>query len=122
MDPHHAARLLAIGRMLVGALLVSAPSVASRAMGGGRPPASASLFVRAMGARDLALGAGAVAALADGRDAARWVRMGAAADAADAAAVLLAGRELGAVGTAAGTTIASAAAGVGFRTAAALDA
>jgi hypothetical protein len=117
MDPHHTARLLAIGRMAVGALLMVVPGVVTRPLTGGRPSRTVRLLARTTGARDLVLGAGAFAALADGSDASPWVKAGAAADAVDAVALAAASREIGAVAAVGGGAVAAAAAVVGFRAA-----
>jgi len=118
MDHRHAARLLAVGRMGAGALLLVAPGRAGGAWAG--PEASrpaTKLFIRALGIRDLALGVGLFRALDAGDPQARtWLDWGAASDAVDAAATLLAfgslparGR-LGILGLAVGATAVAVAA------------
>jgi hypothetical protein len=95
MDARSLARSLALGRVAIGGALVVAPALAARGWIGevsGTPGARA--LARGFGMRDVAIGAGALAALqADGavRD---WMLAGAAADAADLAATVLARREL----------------------------
>jgi hypothetical protein len=54
------------------------------------------VMVRAMGARDLAIGAGTMHALGEGSPARMWSLAGAASDLVDAVATLLAFRHLGA--------------------------
>ncbi len=115
MDPHHTARLLAIGRMAVGIVRMAAPGAATGPLTHGRSSRTITLLARTTGARDLVPGAGAFAALADGSDASPWVKAGAAADAVDAVALTAAGREVGAVAAIGGGLVAAAAAAVGFR-------
>jgi hypothetical protein len=83
------------------------------------------VFGRALGARDLALGLGALAALqrqdGDAGEASAWVAAGALSDALDVAASLSSWQELPrltrwlVVGSAGGAAIAGAAAAVSFR-------
>lgn len=110
-------RLLAAGRTLVGAALIAAPTRTTTGWVGsvaGEP--GAQVLTRALGVRDLALGAGALAALRDGSDAEvrRWVAAGVASDAVDAAASLLAADDRPGQQTAAVVAIAAGAAVVGI--------
>jgi hypothetical protein len=78
-------RGLALGRVLFGSAMLLKPE---QAAGGwiGRRAASyggTQAITQACGARDLALGAGALATLASGRDARDWVVAGAFADLSD---------------------------------------
>ena len=88
------ARALAIGtaraRIAIGVAGVVAPGAAARMMGGksaadGLTP----LFVRMVGARDIALGLGTVVALDRGAPVRGWLEGSALADAADGVASLL---------------------------------
>jgi hypothetical protein len=83
---------LAIGRIAFGAAMLVMPEPA---VGGwiGRRAASyggTQTVTRGFGARDLVLGAGALAALGAGRDARDWVAAGALCDVADFVATLTA--------------------------------
>jgi hypothetical protein len=103
---------LALGRIVVGAVMLINPEASVRTWIGRRAASysGTQTITRAFGARDLSLGAGALAALVTGRDARDWVIAGAFADVADLGATLaaddlpLAGR-LG-VAALAGTAIA----------------
>jgi hypothetical protein len=89
------ARFTAACRIAIGAGLLAAPGLAARLwVGGHARETSARLFARAVGARDIAIGAGTLIALADGAPARRWLQAGLLADAADLGATLAAGREL----------------------------
>jgi hypothetical protein len=79
------------GRIAIGVVSLLAPGVVGRAMMG--PEADSGglrSFLRVVGARDLALGAGVVVALHRDAPAAGWLRASAVADALDAAGCLLA--------------------------------
>jgi hypothetical protein len=89
VDQHQIARTLAVFRVLTGGLLLVAPGLPARLWLGESGDRSVRLLARAMGARDLALGAGALRALTNGEPAQPWVAGGAAADATDALASLL---------------------------------
>lgn len=89
-------RLLAGGRVAIGLALFLAPARTARGwMGDVVDTPGASLAIRGLGARDVAIGVGQLAALAredpslDG-----WLEAGAVADAADAAAAVLARRHM----------------------------
>jgi hypothetical protein len=96
MKTHHKAALgVAAGRTLLGIYALADPGRPARSwLGSHADDTVAAVFGRTLGARDLALGAGAVWALAgrpgDRPVVAAWVAAGAAADAADAAATLAA--------------------------------
>ena len=64
MEPRKLAELLSVGRVALGASMVIAPTLVGRLLLG-RPGASggAQLLTRAFGARDVAIGAGLLAAL-----------------------------------------------------------
>ncbi len=95
MDERGLARSNAIGRGLFGAGLVIAPGLAARhwigddASGGG-----VKVVMRALGIRDLVLGAGLLWALSNDEPIHAWVTGGAAADAVDAVATAVAGDDL----------------------------
>jgi hypothetical protein len=95
VNPREIARLMSIGRVAVGAGLLLAPRLAAPAWAGNRGiTAPARLFARAMGARDIALGAGALAALSRGEPVGGWLRVTVLADATDALATWLERGEL----------------------------
>lgn len=93
---------VAAGRVALGLVALARPSVPARpwtGVGGGE--VAVRVFGRALGARDLALGVGALAALRSSESARRgpgaapaWVAAGAASDALDVAATLAAWRGL----------------------------
>ena len=78
-------RGLALGRVAVGVAMLLQPEAAVRGWIGGRAASygGTRVVTQAFGARDLSLGAGALAALMSGRDARDWVAAGAFADVAD---------------------------------------
>jgi len=95
VSPRDVARLIAGGRIAIGAGLLLAPRLATRPWIGadaGRP--GAKVLARAMGARDLVIGAIALHTLGNAQVAPRWQKAGAAVDAVDLAATLAARREL----------------------------
>ena len=81
---------------MVGVALVAVPATSARTWIGpvARDPA-VKVMVRAMGARDLAIGLGTIHALSEGAPAKAWSLAGAASDLVDAAATLVAIRHLG---------------------------
>jgi hypothetical protein len=83
-------RGLAVGRILFGSAMVVRPEAAARGWIGRRAASygGTQVVTQACGARDLALGAGALWTLASGRDARDWVVAGAFADLADLTATL----------------------------------
>jgi hypothetical protein len=91
--------LVAAGRVALGVTALAWPSVPARPwVGASAGDLAARVFGRALGARDLALGLGALAALqgpgADPGQAATWVAAGALSDALDVAASLASWNEL----------------------------
>jgi hypothetical protein len=84
------ARFTAICRLAIGAGFVAYPPLSMRVWVGddARRP-SAVLLARALGARDLIIGAGTLAHLGDERALAAWLRGALAADAADLLLTLL---------------------------------
>jgi hypothetical protein len=98
-----AAAVLAGGRALIGAALVAAPAPITRVWtGDDRPPVR--VLGRGLGARDLALGAGALVALRRDGGARGWIAAGMAGDVVDLGSSLAAGDAFpraGRIGTAA---------------------
>ena len=89
MTARSAARLQALGRLVLGGALVAAPGV----VGGGWVGAAADrrpgqTLAIGLGARDVALALGALNALRGRRDASAWVRAGVLADLGDLVATL----------------------------------
>lgn len=86
------AQLVAWGRVGIGITALAAPTAMARPWIGEAASGSANrLLARTMGGRDLALGIGAVRALADSDGAARpWVALGGVADSVDALATVVA--------------------------------
>jgi hypothetical protein len=79
----------------VGGALVVAPRWAGRIwVGPGADGPGSAVFARALGARDLVLGAKMLAASRSQRDTTDMLRLGSMADAADVAATLIAARHL----------------------------
>lgn len=120
------AAAVAVGRVAIGLAALAAPSVPSRPwVGAAADDLAARVFGRALGARDLALGLGALAALqgpdSEAGQASAWVAAGALSDALDVAASLSSWHELPrltrwlVVGSAGGAAIAGAAAAASFR-------
>jgi len=113
VDTRSLALGLAVNRVLFGAAFLVSPE---RAAGSWIGPVAESggggVMVRATGARDLALGAGALAALRGPGDARPWFAAHLLADATDAAATWVARRELGAVRTAYAMFMGSASAAI----------
>ncbi len=123
MDHRAVARMTAAGRVAVGVALLVAPGLVAGSWAGAdcRRP-GAKVLARALGARDLVLGLGVLAALERGDEhAATWVQAGAFADATDAAATALALRHLPRVSGLGVLAIAAGSAATGFAAAAHLD-
>jgi hypothetical protein len=94
---------VAAGRVAIGLTALACPSVPSRPwVGAGADDLVARVFGRALGARDVALGLGALAALqrpaAEPGSASTWVAAGAVSDSLDVVATVSAWRELPRVG------------------------
>jgi hypothetical protein len=95
MDKKDTARLLALGRVIIGASIFLFPSTFVRLWTGRRNESyPTNMLARGLGARDLAIGLGTLIAL-EGSSAARWLQAGAVADAGDAIGTLSSIRELG---------------------------
>ena len=91
--------IVAAGRVALGLTTLAWPAVPARPwVGASADDLAARVFGRALGARDLALGLGALAALqgpgAEPGSAAAWVAAGALSDALDVAASVASWREL----------------------------
>ena len=82
-------RALAAGRLAVGVAIMLRPEQATSGwIGRSAGYGGTQVLAKAFGARDFALGAGALAALVSGRDARDWVLAGAFADTIDLYATL----------------------------------
>ncbi|MBV9092429.1 MAG: hypothetical protein JO132_00920 [Streptosporangiaceae bacterium] len=89
------AAAVAAGRVALGLAALAFPSVPSRPwVGSAADDLAARVFARALGARDLALGLGALAAFRREESPSTWVAAGALSDALDVAASLASWREL----------------------------
>jgi len=93
------AAAVAAGRVAIGLAALAVPSVPSRPwVGAAADDLAATVFGRALGARDVALGVGTLAALrrtaADPESASVWVAAGALSDALDVVASLSSWRRL----------------------------
>jgi hypothetical protein len=84
-------RAIALGRLAIGVSALALPGLVGRAWigatGGGR---GVKALVRALGARDVVIAIGTLIALDDQRPVGHWLWFGAAVDAVDAGATLLA--------------------------------
>ena len=90
MDAKQTARINGVGRAVIGAALTVAPTLAARGwIGDDAGSPGGKVLGRALGIRDLVLGAGLVQALEAGEPTRGWIAAAAAADAVDAAATLL---------------------------------
>jgi hypothetical protein len=88
LNARNVALMLARGRIVVGVVAVALPRLAvAVAPAASRGPGSRALG-RMLGARDLALGAGAITCLKEQTQDAEWVGMGAAVDLVDGTALL----------------------------------
>jgi hypothetical protein len=105
---------LAAGRIALGLAMFLAPTQASRQwLGPDAERPGTTIAVRALGARDVVLGVGTLAALRDDRrGASPWIEGGIVADGADAVASLLS--KSPAAGRVMGVGVASAAAATGI--------
>jgi hypothetical protein len=115
---------VAAGRVAIGVTALAWPAAPSRPwVGAAADDLAARVFGRALGARDLALGFGALAALlGEDGSAPAWVAAGALSDALDVAASVASWRELPRVGrwlvagSAAGAALTGAAGALAMRT------
>lgn len=114
MDPHRISRLLAAGRVAVGLGLFLAPSRLGRGwLGEVADEPGTTVATRGLGARDLALGVGALATSDDPDRGRRWIEAGIVADVGDALATLLTADDRPAGATAAHVAVAGGAAALG---------
>ncbi len=114
--------LLAAGRVAFGLAFLMAPRKAAHAWIGDdvdRKPVE--LLVRAVGARDVVLGAGGMLAVATGQPVRPWLRAGVGADAADALTTGLYLRHLPLQGALATLALTAGATYAGVRVAARVD-
>lgn len=89
------AMTVARARIAIGLSAVVTPRLATRLMSGGQTSGGiAPLFIRMLGARDVALGLGTVIALDRGAPVRGWVEGSALADAADCVSCVLARRHM----------------------------
>lgn len=120
MDDRTIARSIAAGRVLFGLIMLLIPNVVLRRVADERPGPLV-WMCRAFGIRDVVLGAGALAELAEDEPTGRWVTMGAVADSCDAVAAVVWHRELGVGGTLATLSLAVPAAAGGWKAASGLS-
>jgi hypothetical protein len=115
MDARTVARAHALGRVGFGIALTFAPGRVAPAWIGrlGRRP-GARVVTSATGARDLAIGLGAVAALAQGSGARPWILAGVLADATDLVATLRAAPSLPPLGVGGTAVIAAGSTALGL--------
>ena len=92
MDPKQLAQGMAVGRVALGLGFVLMPRLLGRLwVGRTADDGGVKMLIRAIGVRDLVLGAGILLALGEGRPARGWVQAAAASDAVDCAAAFAAG-------------------------------
>jgi len=90
MDPHASALAIGIGRVAIGTAFAALPELGVRLLGTDAATARrVGWLSRMVAGRDIALGAGTIAATRNGNGAG-WVLGGAFADAVDSAAVVMA--------------------------------
>ncbi len=95
MDYRQLLRQASAGRIIAGAALMLAPGLAGQLwIGDAARQPGAKVAVRALGIRDLALGAGTMQALGSGAPPRPWALAGAAADRVDSVGTLLALRRI----------------------------
>ncbi|MDQ3954684.1 MAG: hypothetical protein M3285_03940 [Actinomycetota bacterium] len=95
MNPKDTARMLGLARLGVGVISFLAPTKSVRAwIGQEAKPYPTNMIMRGMAARDIALGAGLLAALENDGPARGWIEGGALADAGDAVGTLAAWKDL----------------------------
>ncbi len=113
MDASSVARLLALGRLVLGAGLTVAPGLVARAwVGSDGASTGAKVLGAGFGARDVAIGAGLWHALDTDGDARAWLLAGAAGDVADLVATLAARRSLPLLGRVGVAAVAATGAGL----------
>ncbi len=96
MDHRQLVRMLAVGRVVLGSTLLVAPGAAGgRWLGPVSRDRAAKVAVRGLAARDLAIGAGTLHALSTGTPVRGWALAGGLGDLVDAAASVVAFRQIG---------------------------
>jgi hypothetical protein len=92
VDPKQLAQGVGAGRAALGAGFILRPGLLGRLWVGSKADdGGVKVLIRAIGARDLTIGAGILAAIAAGRPVRRWVEAATVSDAVDCAAALVAG-------------------------------
>jgi hypothetical protein len=96
MSPRTLVAGIALGRLVLGAALVAAPQkvVGPGWIGAEAERPAAGVLLRAVGARDLAIALGTLAALRQGSSLTPWIAGAAVADGTDFAATLAAGQAI----------------------------
>jgi hypothetical protein len=114
MEDETLALTLSRCRIAVGIAAAVAPGLATRMMGGRRDPDRiARLLARMLGARDIALGLGAVIALDRGKPVRGWLEAGALTDSADCVACVLAREDMPPIAFGAAAGLGAGLAGLG---------
>ena len=122
MDERELARLLGLGRVVLGVTMFLMPRQAvKRYMGEDDPSWTSAMAIRGMGARDVALGTGLMIALEDDGEIARWLEAGALADAGDFLSTLAHFRQMPSLRRLLWLATAGSATFLGLRLAGALD-
>ncbi|HVF33581.1 MAG TPA: hypothetical protein VM933_11150 [Acidimicrobiales bacterium] len=122
MTPQKLALFVGALRLGIGSALVVAPKFAGGVwIGENAGGKGIDVFARAIGARDVVLGARTLAAVRGEAPARHWLKLGFAADAADAVATVLAFRSLTGIRRIVMPLIAGAVAAVGYTAANQLD-
>jgi len=88
MELHQAIRQAGVGRIGMGVALLAKPDIAYGWIGGEADGRGAQVLIRALGIRDLVIGAGVAAKAGDPKGLRPWLLAGIAADAVDFAATL----------------------------------
>jgi hypothetical protein len=89
LNARNVALMLGRGRIAIGAVAIAVPGVAVAVAPGASRGSGPRALGRMLGARDLALGVGAITCLKEHTQDAEWVGMGAAVDIVDGLALLL---------------------------------
>ena len=122
MNPRAIARQISISRMGFGAAFMLAPTLAGRMwVGEDASRGGTRLFIRALGARDFALGLGTLLAMRHDRPTRGWLEASGLADFADLVVTLMAGDDVPAASRAVVYAIAAPSAALCGLTAARVD-
>ena len=114
MDARTIARFTAGCRVAIGAAFVAYPPLSMRTwLGRDAARPTAVVLARALGARDVVLGAGTLASIGDEHQLQRWLAAATVADGVDLAATLAAGDALPAAGRAVIASVAAPAVALG---------